>query len=202
MVKLDLSDVNSSYREFDFGSLFYALLRVNRPTSVVELGTLMGYSALHLASALRDNTGVQSELTLIDLWDKYPYRHCSQATTENNFKKNNLIDLPNCKVSFRNEDGLSSSVHFADQSIDCLHIDTSNDGTSLELTLEKWYAKLCPDALLLLEGGSEERDRIDWMQKYSKKPIRAFLNSDWFRRRFEFTVITPFPSLTIARSLS
>ena len=37
------------------GQLLYALVRATRPATVVEFGTSFGISALHLASAVRDN---------------------------------------------------------------------------------------------------------------------------------------------------
>jgi predicted O-methyltransferase YrrM len=39
----------------DAGRLLYALVRATRPTTVVEFGMSFGISAVHLASALRDN---------------------------------------------------------------------------------------------------------------------------------------------------
>ena len=37
------------------GRLLYALVHASRPTTVVEFGTSLGISAIHLASAVRDN---------------------------------------------------------------------------------------------------------------------------------------------------
>ena len=37
------------------GRLLYALVRASRPTTVVEFGMSLGISAIHLASAVRDN---------------------------------------------------------------------------------------------------------------------------------------------------
>ncbi len=39
----------------DAGRLLYALVRASRPTTVVEFGMSLGISAIHLASAVRDN---------------------------------------------------------------------------------------------------------------------------------------------------
>jgi predicted O-methyltransferase YrrM len=39
----------------DAGRLLYALVRATRPTTIVEFGMSLGISAIHLASAVRDN---------------------------------------------------------------------------------------------------------------------------------------------------
>lgn len=41
----------------DAGKLLYALVRAARPATVVEFGMSLGISAIHLASAVRDNGG-------------------------------------------------------------------------------------------------------------------------------------------------
>ena len=47
---------------------------------------------------------------------------------------------------------------------------------------------------MLLEGGSEERDNIDWMVKFKKK-ILTILNK--YRKLYSIINIVAFPSLTI-----
>ncbi|HYP94449.1 MAG TPA: methyltransferase, partial [Mycobacterium sp.] len=39
----------------DAGRLLYALVRATRPSTIVEFGMSLGISAIHLASAVRDN---------------------------------------------------------------------------------------------------------------------------------------------------
>lgn len=41
----------------DSGRLLYALVRASRPATIVEFGMSLGISAIHLASAVRDNGG-------------------------------------------------------------------------------------------------------------------------------------------------
>ena len=53
--------------------------------------------------------------------------------------------------------------------------------------------------MILLEGGSAERDNVDWMRRYKKPAIAPALAEiterypDW-----SLNVLQPFPSLTIA----
>ncbi|MCG8606993.1 hypothetical protein MJD09_18675, partial [bacterium] len=93
MDKLDLEGVESSYVENHFGTLFYSITRVEQPKLVVELGTYLGYSALHITAALRDNKHVESEFHMIDLWDRYKYRHCSIENATEIFRRNEFLNL-------------------------------------------------------------------------------------------------------------
>ena len=36
-----------------------------------------------------------------------------------------------------------------------------------------------PVAIIAFEGGAKERDNIDWMIGYEKRPIRSFLLSEY-----------------------
>lgn len=199
--ELDLDGIESSYKKAGYGSVFYALVRTHRPKLVVELGTYLGYSGLHVAAALRANAPDESELHLIDLWDGYRYRHCSMAVAKAHFARNGLLGLPHCPVQFVNADALSAADRFSDGTVDLLHIDISNDGAKLADVVPVWERKLsrAPNALVLLEGGSPQRDRVEWMVKYDKPPIRPWLESPWVSERFFAFTFEPFPSLTLLR---
>ncbi|MCG8604177.1 hypothetical protein MJD09_04145, partial [bacterium] len=94
---------------------------------------------------------------------------------------------------------LEVSSKYQDKTIDLLHVDISNDGDILQRCLEIWHPKLKVQSTLILEGGSKERDVIDWMQKFSKTPIQSFVQSEWFTEHYQAVVMQPFPSLTLAR---
>nr|WP_225952390.1 class I SAM-dependent methyltransferase [Mycobacterium sp. OAS707] len=69
----------------DAGRLLYALVRSSRPATIVEFGMSLGISALHLASAVRDNgTGrvVTTELSAAKV-----------ATAKRTFAETGLDDL-------------------------------------------------------------------------------------------------------------
>jgi hypothetical protein len=198
---LDLAGVESSYKDASYGSFFYALVRVLRPVRVVELGTYFGYSGLHMTAALRDNTRTGSEITMIDLWDEYPYRHCSAEETRSHFARNALLDIAECAVNFINADAYDAASRFDGGSVDLLHIDISNDGDKMAEIVPIWEQKLSPspNATLLIEGGSIERDRIEWMPKYHKAPLRPWLEGPWVSERFSRMTLDPFPSITMLR---
>lgn len=201
VASLDLNGVESSYKVAGYGSLFYSLVRTHKPRLVVELGSYLGYSGLHMAAALRDNAPLKSALYLIDLWDSYPYRHCSMADTKAHFAKNGLLDVPHCSVNFLNADAAAACATFGDGEVDFLHIDISNDGAKMAEVVPLWEQKLSCDAnaLMVIEGGSAARDRIEWMTKYNKPPLRSWLQSPWVTERFTWFTFEPFPSLTLLR---
>lgn len=201
VLKLNLDDIESSYKRSHLGTIFYALVRSHAPKLAVELGVFQGYSSLHIAAAMRDNARSESQLHLIDLWETYPYRHCTLQTTKQNFEKNGLLSPPNIDILFVEEDAKESHVGYDQRSIDFLHIDISNTGDNLSELLDLWAPKMSTDAnaLIVLEGGSQERDQIPWMQEYSDAPIQDLLHSTGFNERFEHFSLHPFPSITLLR---
>jgi predicted O-methyltransferase YrrM len=50
------------------GRLLYTLVRASRPTTVVEFGMSLGISAIHLASAVRDNGAGRVVTTELNEW--------------------------------------------------------------------------------------------------------------------------------------
>ena len=51
MYNLILSGIRSSYAENHLGDFFYSTVLTHKPALVVELGSFMGYSSLHIAAA-------------------------------------------------------------------------------------------------------------------------------------------------------
>lgn len=198
-INLDLTDVESTYKQNNYGDLFYSTARVLKPRLVVEFGTYQGYSGMHLAAGLRDNAEIRSELHLVDLWDNYQYRHCSIDATIGNFKRNGLLEMPNVRVRFDECRAEFATFICPDGSIDLLHVDISNCGHTLQAIFEAWEGKLSPGATVIIEGGSVERDAYDWMVKFNRQKIRPWLQSDWVNERFDWVTFDPFPSVTVMR---
>ena len=78
-------------------------------------------------------------------------------------------------------------------SVDILHIDLGNHGKILEQIIPYWLPKV--KSLVILEGGSEERDNVEWMKKYNKQPIRNWLAKN--QDKFKYIILKNFPSLTL-----
>ena len=58
--------------------------------------------------------------------------------------------------------------------------------------------KLKKNGILLLEGGSKERDNIEWMIKYKKPKINNIINK--YKNKYEIITIGTVPSITIIKN--
>lgn len=180
----------SSYEKNNYGDLFYSLMRVYQPEKVVELGTKAGFSAYHIARGLKANR--KGSLDCYDLWEKYEFKSVPKSVAEENLKE--FKDI----ISFNLRDAIG--VDGAYKTIDILHVDVSNEGGILEKIIPHWIDKT--RQLIIIEGGSSERDKVEWMTKYKKMPIKKWLEG-FSRRRtdIEYLTIEPFPSVTIIRKI-
>ena len=82
-------------------------------------------------------------------------------------------------------------------SIDIIHIDIANNGHVIEFAFENYLNKLSKNGVLIFEGGSKERDEVDWMNKYNKKRINPIFEK--YKKDYLITIIGEFPSLTIVK---
>lgn len=178
----------SSYEKNSYGELFYALARVYQPKKVVELGTKAGYSSYHIARGLKANG--KGKLDCYDLWEKYEFHSVPKSVAEKNLKKYKDI------VRLRQRDAIGVDKLYKE--IDILHVDLSNKGEILEPIIPKWIDKV--RQLIIIEGGSAEHDKLDWMIKYKKMPVKLWLE-DFAKRRkdIRYFTIEPFLSLTLIR---
>ncbi len=178
----------SAYEENNYGELFYALTRIYQPRKVVELGTKAGYSAYYIAKALKANgTG---SLDCYDLWEKYKFNSVPKSVAEKNLKQ--FKDIATLRLA----DDASVATKY--KTVDILHIDMGNHGEILEAVVPKWINKV--RQLIIIEGGSPERDQVDWMKKYKKQSLAKWLND--FKKRhknIETFTIDKFPSITLIR---
>lgn len=191
--ELDFVDtiLTNSWKDPSFKDFFYNLVRKEKPYLCVELGTFGGYSAFCTALALRDN-GL-GELDCYDLWDLYSYNKQPKDVAEKN-----LADLP---VHLFQENAYKAHDNYADDTVDYLLVDLSNDGDTYEIILKNWLPKLTDNATVVMEGGSEMRDSIMWMEKFRKKPIfKTLQENTWIKDNYDFVIMPdPFPSITVFR---
>lgn len=181
--------VHSSYKDHGYGHFFYALARAIRPRRCVELGVLQGFSLLPVAAALRDNCAGSIRGT--DLFEDYPYRHARHADVENHIRACGLANWSGVTRA----DALFA--HDRHEDIDYLHVDLSNDGDTFRLVFRNWAGKV--RRAILIEGGSADRDQVEWMVKYGRSPIVPAI--DELRRAYPdwtIVVLAPYPSLTVA----
>lgn len=167
-------DVESSYRENNLGRTLYDEVLKHKPKIIIEFGVLNGYSTIAMALALK-RLG-EGKIIGYDLWEKYPYKHTTKEKTLENLKRYGVDDI----VELREMD----FKDFYGQECDMAHIDISNTGDIID-QLPKKFGK----AIVLFEGGTYERDNVEWVKKYNKRKIRD--------SKVPFNVINPdFPSIS------
>jgi len=190
MYILNLPNIKStSWKDEFFPFFIHNAIKYLKPDLCVELGTYAGYSAYCIGTALVEN--MKGHLECYDLWEKYPFNHTTKE--EATF---NLLGLP---IELRLQDATLAYENYDKNTVDFLMVDISNDGKVYKDTLMNWYDKLTSKASVFLEGGSEERDEVEWMKKYNKIPIRKTVKNKDLMDSYTFVNVGGFPSLTIAQ---
>lgn len=183
--------LKSSYKQtnLNYGHIFQLLVGLHRPKVIVEFGILEGFSLSHFVKA-----GLSMEkppsITAYDIFDEFIGNHANLEIKEK-FK-----DHPN--VSIKKGNFFEIYKETPDCSIDILHVDIANDGKVYEFAVQNYMRKLSPKGIMILEGGSKERDEVDWMKKYDKVKIRDFLERHT-ELNFDYIILEAYPSVTIIR---
>ena len=158
-------EVESSYRENNLGKTLYDQVIEHKPKTIVEFGCLYGYSTIAMAMALRDLG--QGMIYCYDLWEEYDFKHSTLDETMENLKRYDLLDFVEFKqMNFY--DWLLKPTEF-----DLLHLDISNTGDTIFDAKLMLNDKILNGKIVLFEGGSTERDQIDWMNRYKALPINS-----------------------------
>lgn len=176
------SEIETSYSENDIGQTLYDLVLKSKPKKIVEFGVLFGYSTVAMAMAL-DEIG-EGHIYANDLFEDYEFKHSTMPETQGNIDRYNLTKY--VTLSKKNfDEWLADPEEF-----DLLHVDVSNKGNTIERLYEAVKVQIERGAIVIFEGGSEERDNVDWMVKYNCKKLRD--------TKVPFEVIDPrFPSLSM-----
>lgn len=181
--------MKSSYEINNFGDVFYSCVTAYKPKNIVELGVLHGYSTHHIFRGIQYNGF--GHLNAYDLFEDYPYNHERQAVMEDFFKNDK-------NVSLHKRDAFEVYKEYSPSSVDMLHVDISNNGDIFNRIIEQWDDRMVQGGVILFEGGSEERDNVDWMSRYNKPKIRpAMETNETVLKKYVFGTYEKFPSLTV-----
>lgn len=184
---LEPKHIVSSYTPNNIGKNIYDTVIKFKPKKIIDFGLLYGYSTVCLAQAVRDNGF--GEIIGYDLFEEYPYKSSDKNVVENNLKYYNLEQYVTLKKMDFNT-WINNPEDF-----DLLHIDISNNGDIIEKLYKACYKQINTGSIILFEGGSIERDNIEWMKKYNKTPIN---NIKFYTN---YTLLTDkFPSLSIIKN--
>ena len=171
--------LDSSYAKNNYGQLIQEIVSLYKPQTIIEFGVLQGYSLYHILEGTRGD----GRVIAYDLFEDYQYRHADRET---------------CRIRFGDQiiqygDFYKKYQDLYDNSINMFHIDISNTGETYQFFFDHYWDKLTPGGIVLLEGGSEARDKIDWMVRFKMQPIRPVLQSSGL----DYFTFTPYPALTL-----
>jgi predicted O-methyltransferase YrrM len=189
--------MRSSYIENNYGEVLKSYVLNWRPTTLVELGVLDGYSTLAIAEAVKEMNylyQMNSKLDSYDLFEDYEFKHGVKAEVEKLIAEKGLTDY----VNLVKGDAYKVHENYQDNSIQFLHVDISNDGDVLRNILTLWAPKIIQRGLVLFEGGSEERDNNEWMVKYNKPSIKKEMETNKFiNDNYIYGTYYQYPSMTV-----
>ena len=177
--------MNSSYlSKIDFGDIIKIITQLNNPQSIVEFGILDGFSLQCFANESSSTCNIEA----YDIFEEFIGNGAKYDAT---IKKFNAYS----KVSIHRGDFFKCITNFKNNSIDILHIDIANNGEVYDFAFTNYIHKIKKGGLMILEGGSKERDNIDWMLKYNKPKIQPIIQK--YKDIYKIFVVDKFPSMTI-----
>ena len=177
--------MNSSYKNtIDFGDIISTITFMKNPQKIVECGILEGYSL----SKFIENSSINTSIDAYDIFDDFNGNHAIKDKITHLFS-------PYKNVNINYGDFYKVLNKYPDNSIDILHIDIANNGDVYEYAFNNYISKIKRSGIMLLEGGSKERDNVEWMIKYNKPKIQPIIQK--YKQKYDIKVVGDFPSITI-----
>jgi hypothetical protein len=180
-MRTSYNNVNLTY-----GHLLNSITFVKNPKKIVEIGILDGYSL----ECFTKNSNKDTQIYAYDLFENFNGNHSNKNDIISNF-----LNFSNVKIEYGNFYELNNII---ENNVDIIHIDIANNGDVFEHAIKHYLPKLSENGILLLEGGSIERDNVEWMNKYNKPLINPVIQK-YKKNNFNVEVIGSFPSITIIR---
>ena len=174
--------MHSSYNNnVDFGTLIEGITTAVQPSSILEIGILEGFSLDRFRRASNKDTKIQA----FDIFEDFNGNHADKESLQEQFSP-----YPNVSIEY----GDFYKLHEGVDNVDIIHIDIANNGDVFEYAMKHYLPKLSSKGVMILEGGSEERDNVEWMNKYSKPKIHPVVT------KYGLKVLGVMPSITIVPS--
>ena len=177
--------MNSSYKKkIDFGDIISTITFLKNPKKIVEFGILEGFSLMKFV----ENSNKTTSIDAYDIFEKFNGNHAVKDKLDSIFNQYTNVNI-------QEGDFYEGFKEYPDKSIDILHIDIANNGEIYEFVFNNYVQKIADNGVILLEGGSETRDNIEWMIKYNKPKIQPVLEK--YKHKYNIKVIGAFPSITM-----
>lgn len=175
--------MNSSYlNSLNYKDIFETILFFNKPKNILEIGILDGFS-LEIFAKYNKETKIYA----YDIFEDFNGNHADKEKLLTKFK-----DYTNVSIDYGDFYKLSNTIN---NLFDIIHIDIANNGDIYEYAIDKYLSKLNENGILILEGGSKERDQIKWMQKYNKPQIYPILYK--YKKDYNILTVGTVPSITL-----
>lgn len=174
----------SSYNNnLDYGDIFSTLCYLKKPKKIVEIGILNGFSLKIMAN----NVSSDCIINAYDIFNEF---------NGNSADLQKITDMFSNYTNVTIEYGDFYKIHdiLKPNSVDILHIDIANDGDIYNFAVVNYMNKLTDGGVLVLEGGSIERDHVPWMIKYNKVGIKSVVEQ--LSDKYSINTIGKVPSLT------
>ena len=163
----------------NYGDVIRGITAAIAPKRIVEIGVLDGFSLEAFRSAAPKAT-----VDAYDIFAEFNGNHADRAALERKFAAHDNVSI---------QYGDFYQLHKRIAPADIIHIDVANDGDVFEFAITHYLPLLAPGGVMLLEGGSQERDKVPWMNEYGKRSINPVVSS------LGLQVIGTHPSLTVVR---
>lgn len=197
---------NQEQVAYNYGPLFYGITTLINPKVAIEIGVCKGYSAIHIAQAIKDcdEDGI---LVCYDLWE-------DEDAKSNFAEEQKGKHLTSTRQAFEKtieDHGLRNTVkvytreafdvlhNYQNEGVDLIHLDIGNCGDVLLKILPEVLRTLRVGGYFLFEGGAPWRDKVSWMIEHNKRPIADFLCNHQVQDKFEIITFYEACSMTVCR---
>lgn len=180
-------NMQSSYNnKVDYSDILKTITFMQNPNKIIEFGILDGLSL----KSFIDNSHNNCNIKAYDIFDDFNGNCANKEKLDKYFS--------DCKnVSILYGDYYKEYKNITNNSIDIIHIDIANNGDVIEFAFENYINKLSENGIFIFEGGSKERDEVEWMNKYNKQKMNPIFEK--YKKIYSITTIGDVPSLTIVK---
>lgn len=180
--------IRSSYQNNDLNyiDIITIITKFILPKKIVEIGILDGYSL----NEFIENSNNETIIEAYDLFEEFNGNHANKEYIIEKYSKYN-----NLKIKYGDFYNLHETIG---DNIDILHIDIANNGDVLDFVIKKYFNLMSKNGVIIFEGGSIERDNIEWMNKYNKPKIVPIIET-LKKKGYNISVVGKIPSITIIK---